>query len=204
MSIIKRLFSKKIKITLLKILPLFGIYYKNQDEDRIILENVILPYFIQKQDYQRIIFIGVAWYTMEYNKLFKGKEFWTFDYNPKMKIYGSKRHIVDSMENLDRYFEENTVDLIICNGVFGWGLNDPESVEIAFKVCYDLIRKNGVFIIGWNDLPDHRPIPLEKCNALKLFNPLVFEPLGVQTKVCKSQNRHTYSFYEKGSTDKIV
>ena len=197
MSMIKRLLSKKIKISLLKILPLIGIYYKNQDEDRVILENTVLPYFIHNQDYQRIIFIGVAWYTMEYNKLFQEKEFCTIDYNPKMKIYGSKRHIVDSMENLDRYFEENSVDLIICNGVFGWGLDDPQIVERAFKVCYDLIRKNGVFIIGWNDLPDHRPIPLEKCKALQLFDPNVFEPLGVQTKLCTTQNRHTYSFYIK-------
>jgi len=197
MSMIKRLFSKKIKINLLKILPLFGIYYKNQQEDRVILENTIFPYFIHNQDYQRIIFIGVSWYTMEYNRLFKGKEFWTIDFNPKMRIYGSKRHIIDSMENLNRYFENNTIDLIICNGVFGWGLNDPHNIELAFNVCYDLIRESGVFILGWNDLSDHRPIPLEQCKALKLFYPLVFEPLGLQTKLCMTQNRHVFSFYIK-------
>lgn len=194
---IKRLLSLKTKLTLLKILPLFGIYNKNQAEDRILLEKTIIPYFINKENYHRIIFIGVAWYTMEYNKFFKKKEFWTIDCDPKMKIYGAKRHIVDSMENMDKYFAANSVDLIICNGVFGWGLNDPRGVEKAFKICFDLIRESGIFIIGWNDVPDHRPIPLEDCKALSLFNPLVFEPLGVQTILCTSPNRHTYSFYIK-------
>ena len=197
MIALKNLVSTNIKLKLLKILPLIGIYNKNQVEDRVILEKTIFPYFINKLDYQKVIFIGVGWYTMEYNKLFKKKEFWTIDFDPKMKKYGSKRHIIDSMENLDRYFKNNTIDLIICNGVYGWGLSDPKNIEKAFNVCYNLLVKNGIFIIGWNDLPGHRPVPLENCKAIKLFNPFVFEPLGVQTKLTNLLNGHTYSFYIK-------
>lgn len=192
--------SRKLKLKLLKILPLIGIYNKNQTEDRVILEKIIFPYFISNLEYQKIIFMGVAWYTMEYNKLFKRKEFWTIDFNPKMKIYGSKRHLIDSIENLDKYFEINTIDLIICNGLIGYGLSDQQIAERAFKICHNILRKNGIFIIGWNDLPKHRPIVPEEIEALKLFTPFHFQPLNSNIYVSES-NRHTYVFYIKAETN---
>lgn len=182
---------------MLKVLPLIGIYIKNICEDRVILEKIIFPHFINKHDCQKVIFIGVGWYTMEYNKLFNKKEFWTIDIEPKFKIYGSKRHIIDSMENMDSYFKKNSIDLIICNGVFSYAVKDSKILERTLKVCYDLIRKGGVFLIGWNDLPEYKSISFETCENIKLFKPFVFEPFGAQRKLANPNNCHTYSFYTK-------
>jgi SAM-dependent methyltransferase len=186
-----------IFVKLFKILSVIGIHIKNHQDDRKVLEESIFPYFKEKDEFTNIIFIGCDWYTKSYNRVFRKKNYWTIDLNPKMKKYGSKKHIVDSMENLLQYFEKNKVDLIICNGVFGWGLNKQESAENSFKSCYDLLRKDGVFILGWNDLPQYRPILLEDVQALNLFKPLNFEPLNTVKILTKNPNRHTYNFYIK-------
>lgn len=184
-------------IRLFKLLSVFGIYLKNHQDDRIILEDVIFPYFINNDQIIKIVFVGVAWYTRQYNRVFKHKQFWTVDFDPRVKKYGSRRHIVDSIENLDRHFRNNEIDLIICNGVFGWGLNNKANIEKSFQVCFDILKNKGIFILGWNDLPEYRPIDLKDINSLNSFNPLIFEPLGVAKYLTGNPNRHTFNFYIK-------
>lgn len=180
-----------------KTLAIIGIYMKNHQDDRLVLEDIIFPYFQNNDEFNTIISIGTDWYTKSYNKVFKKKKYWTIDMDPKKKKYGSIRHIIDSMGNLHSYFQKNEVDIIFCNGVFGWGLNKPEDIEKSFKICFDLLRKDGVFILGWNDLPQYRPIALDDVQALKLFKPLNFEPLNANTLLTKNPNRHTFNFYIK-------
>jgi SAM-dependent methyltransferase len=195
--------SKVIEYILVKAyknLALFGIYLKNHQDDRLVLENIIFPYFQNDDEFITIISVGTAWYTKSYNKKFRGKKYWTIDLNSKMKKYGSKKHIVDSLENLHLYFQKNQVDLIVCNGVFGWGLNKPEDIEKSLIVCYDILRSGGVFILGWNDLPEYRPVLLDQIMALKLFKQMSFEPLNAYAYLTKNPNRHTFNFYIKSDS----
>jgi len=174
-----------------------GIYLKKNTDDRQVLENTIFPYFRAHKEYLSILFIGCAWFTKRYNQLFNHKVYWTVDIDPKMKKFGSKRHIVDSMENLDRYFKESELDVIFCNGVYGWGLNTKEDVEKAFKNCFNLLREGGIFILGWNDIPERRPYSLDEFEILRLFQPFHFEPLNTTKYLTKNPNQHTFSFYMK-------
>jgi hypothetical protein len=41
------------------------------------------------------------------------------------------------VEHLDRHFPKAHFDLILCNGVYGWGLDDRASCERAFQRCYE-------------------------------------------------------------------
>jgi SAM-dependent methyltransferase len=166
-------------------------------DDRQVLEQVILPYFAQSPECSKILFVGTAWYTEGYNALFRGKDYWTIELDPSQAKYGSRHHIIDSIENVNQHFQPNQFDLIICNGVFGWGLNDQPNVEVAFTHCFNLLHEGGILVLGWNDVPAHCPFPLGSCEALKLWQPFVFSPLATAQYRTTAKNRHTFNFYIK-------
>ncbi|MDF5731144.1 MAG: methyltransferase domain-containing protein [Rhizonema sp. PD38] len=173
--------------------------------DRRILEQKIIPYFLDKQEFTKVLFVGCGSYTRHYEKWFKHKqEYWTIDINPFNKIFGAKKHIVDSSSNLNLYFKENYLDLIICNGVFGHGLDEREDVDKAYGACYQCLRNGGVLIIGWND--DAEPFPLNTSESIKKFKPFIFTPLSNSSSqisiaqymnVTDGSESHVYNFYIK-------
>jgi len=87
--------------------------------------------------------------------------------------------------------------LIICNGVFGWGLDRREQCEAAFSQCYSRLRNDGHFLFGWDDVPRRTPVPLATLSSLTRFRPYDFPPLGTSRYVTDTQYRHTYAFYRK-------
>ncbi len=173
----------------------FDLYMKS--DDRRILENVILPYFAGKKEYEKLLFVGCEWYTRGYRKEFTNHEYWTLDSDPYKAQYGSRLHIHDDMENIHNHFQEGELDLIICNGVFGWGLDKYEQIERAFSGCFRVLRPGGKFILGWNDLPRHCPVSLAEIRALKRFEPHIFPPLSAWQVRARNPNRHIYNFYIK-------
>ena len=142
-----------------------------------VLETIVFPYFIQRDEFYRVLFVGCDWYTRAYNRMFQNKAYSTMDINPSQSKYGAKHHIVDSAANVHLHFNEDTLDLIICNGVFGWGLDARADVERAFQGCFECLREGGVLVLGWNDISKRRPFFLEECQSLQLFNQYVFPPL---------------------------
>jgi len=167
-------------------------------EDRRILEQVIFPYLIADSGLRRILSVGCDWYTRGYNSKFSGKdEYWTMDILPEQRRYGARRHICDSVVTIGRHFLPSSLDLIICNGVFGWGLNERQDVEKAFAGAHLSLRAGGILLVGWNDVPEHKPFPLEQIESLQLFQPYVFPPLKEACFQTATDNRHTYNFYRK-------
>jgi SAM-dependent methyltransferase len=166
-------------------------------EDRRILEQIILPYFAKDPNICRILFVGTAKYTWHYRKLFAEKEYWTIEPRLLNAPYGAKRHIIGYLDHIDRYFERNSLDLIICNGVLGYGLNEPEEIDSSFKKCYLCLREGGVLVIGWNNRKEFSFLPLEKIKSLQRFQPLIFPPLSKQTYPMFTENPHVFSFYYK-------
>jgi SAM-dependent methyltransferase len=186
-----------LKKSQIALYTLLGLDMPIDSQDRRILEKIIIPNFVSQNEFNKILFVGCGSYTKHYNNFFKKKEYWTIDINPLKKIYGSKNHIVDSMRNLNLYFSDNYLDLIICNGVFGRGMNDREEVEEAFGNSFNCLRDGGILIIGWNDVPGSKPFPLETCQSLNQFKPYWFSPLsGSQYSIDESDN-HTFNFYIK-------
>ena len=165
-------------------------------EDRRVLEDVVFPHLSARADVRRVLFVGCAWYTAEYERVFDG-EYWTIDVDPDMRAWGARRHIVDSVARLDRHVGPAAFDLIVLNGVLGWGLNDRSAIETAFAQCWRALRAGGMLVVGWNDVPAHRPVALEEIQSLARFAPWVFPPLGVAHYLTGTRNRHTFDFYRK-------
>jgi hypothetical protein len=176
---------------------LFGVDSYLANEDRRILEQIILPYVAHSEMYQNILFVGCDWYTNGYKRHFEHKNYRTIDPDPSKAKYGAKNHIVDRLENLDRHFRRETFDLIVCNGVIGYGLNAKADAELAFQACGDCLRCGGALVIGWADIDERRPFPPRECRSLRALQPYVFPPLGVSEYLTDTVYRHTFLFYVK-------
>ena len=175
-----------------------GMQLCKRTDDRRVLETIILPYFADREGFSKVLFVGCAWYTRRYSRFFAGKDYWTLDIDPFRSRYGSKRlHVTDSLANVTAHFSEGELDLIICNGVFGWGLDAKPEVERAFRGCYECLREGGIFILGWNDIPRRRPFAPEVSEGLQRFRPETLAPLDAHRFVTSNPNRHTYDFYIK-------
>jgi SAM-dependent methyltransferase len=166
--------------------------------DRRLMEEVILPYFASKKEFNRILFVGCDWYTKTYNKIFNNKEYWTIDIDRNKSKFGSSNHLVDSLTNLDNYFNTNYFDVIFCNGVFLVGAMDERKIiEKAFEKCFSCLRHDGILVVGWNNTPELRPFPLNECQSLNLLQPYIFPPLSTFQYPTNTHYKHTYNFYIK-------
>lgn len=177
---------------------LVGVDSYLRNEDRRILETVIFPYFLQREDRGDVLFVGCDWYTRGYSPLFeKRHNYTTIDPDPRMVRHGARRHIVDGLASLPRHFASASLDLILCNGVFGWGLDDRAEVECAFAACADALRGGGALVIGWDQVAEHQPFPPLECRSLHALDPFVFPPLGTAEYVTATSYRHTFAFFRK-------
>ena len=165
--------------------------------DRMILEQVILPSFVSTITIQKVLFVGCAAYTQQYKEIFREKEYWTIDPKRVKKKYGSERHIVDSIAKIERYITKNYFDVIIMNGVIGFGLNRIGDIERAINACYATLASQGILLVGWNDTARRIPIDIRAIHALGSFRQYYFEPLQACHYRTEGSQRHTLSFYQK-------
>lgn len=140
--------------------------------------------------------VGREPYQTFYNEFFAGRELWTVDWDAAKSQFGARNHIVDDAANLQAHFHERYFDFVLMNGVFGWGLNERGAIERAFTAVHALLASDGIFVLGWNDMPDLVPVPLDRVEALKLFQPYFLTPLNGTSFKCTTCE-HTYSFFLK-------
>jgi len=160
--------------------------------DRRVLECTIMPALDRKQP---ILFVGTHWYTARYKRMYRDLDLHTMDYDPQQARFGADHHITDSLENVARHFARQSLGSIVCNGVFGWGLNSRESVQQAFDSCYELLKPGGWLIVGWNDIPSRKPFDLSEVPALNRFDRVPFPGIDREEIALATYNRHVFSFY---------
>jgi hypothetical protein len=172
--------------------------------DRKVLEEEILPLLASEEGVERILSVGVAWYTKGYEAAFtsKGKSFTTLDVDPERSSFGSQRsqHITGDVRDLERLVMiEDAFDLILLNGVIGYGLDDPKDVDAALVACHARLKRGGTLVIGINE---EKPTNVD---PFSVGSHLLFErrPLGrwkngrVMIPVPFREKTHTFLFWRK-------
>ena len=183
---------------------LLGLPNKLATSDRRILEETIIPFLVSDFRVRKVLFVGCAIYTNHYDKLFgPNVEYHTIEIDPSQARYGGKFHVVDGFENASEHWEPGSFDAIVCNGVYGWGLNEREPVEKAFAGAFELLRDGGLFVLGWNTprSASSGPVPLEQVRALDSFERYDSGPLGEWRYCCEGPQRHVFDFYSKPIRD---
>ncbi|MES2465631.1 MAG: class I SAM-dependent methyltransferase, partial [Armatimonadota bacterium] len=95
------------------------------------------------------------------------------------------------------HFSPGSLDFVLCNGVLGWGLDDREQVARAFNGFFNVLRPGGLFLLGWNDVPDHRPFEPVEVVKESGFISYTFDPLNGSHFLTNTENRHTFDFFIK-------
>jgi SAM-dependent methyltransferase len=173
----------------------FGIDTRKKRPDRAALEKIIFPELWRDPQWQRILFVGCAWYTLHYPSLFRDKDFHTMEIDPTQASYGARSHVIGSCESLSENFAPGFLDAIVLNGVFGFGLNTMEALARTLEGIHRTLRVGGVFVFGWNDLPANAPFPPFSICGWEHFEPYRFPTMDVAHYSSDSINRHHFHFF---------
>lgn len=169
-----------------------------QPPDRRVLTRDILGELARDPSVQRILFVGVQWYTKDYPALVRGKTFATIDPEPKVAVFGGSPHVVGVAQDIATHFPGEPFDAIVMSGVIGFGLNDRAGVEAALAACAAKLRPGGWLVLGVNELkPTH--IDPAVTEAASSFIPAPFGALGTRVDVALPfrEKRHTFVFWKR-------
>lgn len=178
---------------------ILGFKPKHQALDRRMLDEVILPRLASNDGLARVLFVGCDWYTEHVEDLFRshGRSYATIEIDPRRARHGARTHFVAPLKDLGRYAGGGSLDLIVCNGVIGWGLNDPSEIERSIEACAAALSPGGVLLLGWDDVPEKLPMKIADIRALHTLRPTI--PSGFDAPVIATGTyaRHTFGFWEK-------
>ena len=173
-----------------------GLY---EPPDRRVLRNEILGELARDPGVERVLFVGVQWYTTSYPAIFEGKTFATIDPEPKVASFGGKPHAVGQIQDLGEHFRGVVYDAIVMSGVIGFGLDDPAEVDRALAACAKALRRGGWLVLGVNELkPTH--VDPKKRPAASEFDA---RPFGkrkqdrIDVALPFRERRHTFLFWQK-------
>ena len=172
-------------------------FYRGND-DRRILETLILPWYASRPEFRHIVFTGNTWYTMGYRRLFPGCRWRAIERCPRSsRRYGGQGHINASVADADRYLEPESVDLVLFTGVFGYGLDTQDDLEKAMDGFYRCMRKGGEMLFSWDDIPEHVPFdPLTSPTFAKLER-IQFPPMNTDIVRASVPWNKTWIFLKK-------
>jgi len=178
---------------------IFGFKARHRAKDRRQLDEEILPALARNDAYARVLSVGCDWYTEHVEDMFleAGRQYSTLEIDPKRARHGAKRHIVAPLAELGAHQAPGSLDLILCNGVIGWGLNDRREIEASMQACVDALAPGGMLLLGWDDVPEKMPMRIDEIQALRALVPA--SPVGIDRAVIRTPTftNHTFGFFIK-------
>lgn len=165
-----------------------------RQSDRACMRGAVLPALV-KASVHRIMHVGVRGYTRRYGAFFRGTgtEYWTCDIDPAAAVYGAPgRHVTEDVRRLDAAFRPGFFDVVMLNGVFGWGVDEPHDMERTLEAIANVLVPGGILLIGWNH--DRSPDP-DTLSNIALFEPVEFS--GLPHRKSFPDVTHVYAWYRR-------
>ena len=138
--------------------------------DRAVLEGRVLPAFAASGG--SVLWVGCRRYTRHYPAMLeaRGATCHTLEIDPAAARWGrSGRHVVGSLLEVDRLYPAGSFDAVLCNGVLGFGVNEPAAQAQALAAMARILKPEGWLLLGWNT--DRIEDPLATGLALRQFAP---------------------------------
>lgn len=174
-----------------------GIDIRRLRPDRRVLERQIFPWLLSMPMCRRVLFVGCAWYTQHYPRIFAEREFWTFECDPQLARFGGPRHVIDTCARVRDHFAASSLDAVICNGVYGYGLDDAVALDATLRGFAEVLQSGGLLVFGWNNVPGNDPLGLAERDGFPGFRRAVGGPFGGRRYEVPSRNRHTFDILER-------
>ncbi len=174
-------------------------HFRLRTPDRIFLEETVFPWFRDEAGARDVLDIGCDWYTRAYPSLLRADRYHTIDLDPDKARYARGRdgdHRVGSLLELDQHYDAEAYDLVICNGVLGWGVNDDDAIATAARQLARVLRPGGWLVLGWNDMDGYRPATLAPFDAPPLAR-FALPPIDADTHLTPTGSRHTFRFFRR-------
>lgn len=177
-----------------------GIEFPVKSSNRIFLETNIFQYINQtygaKQPRSTGLFIGTDKRSWHYPKVLD-LDLHTIDIDKKKALYGNpKHHVVGSATALENHYNEASFEVIIGNGLIGFGMNHQAQCEQLLMGAALLLKPNGIFIIGFNDGPQFVNFKVKAAINYQLFDEFVPEQFGLNSSTYQFDD-HTFVFLKK-------
>lgn len=161
---------------------------------RIVLVNQILPAYARLGG--RILWIGCRRYTKHYGALLSRRSgtCWTTDIEPTHAKWGQPgRHFTGDLLEIDGLEASQSFDTVLCNGVFGFGVDTHEAHLTALKAMHAILKPGGRLLLGWNTDRVEDPAKLDFVQAAFIGD----DPIGLGAHFEIPEAGYVYSFLRR-------
>ena len=167
--------------------------------DRRLLEETVLPGYAADPTLQSLLFVGCDWYTRDYPELFAParERFRSIDIDPAKARFGAPGHVVAPMQEIGRHFAPGSVDVVVANGIYGFGIDDRAALGVALAAAHAVLRPGGTLVLGWNDVPALAPFDPAALAGEVGFGRSTGNPLGAWRTLTDTPLRHTFDVYAR-------
>lgn len=162
--------------------------------DRCWLEEVIFHQIRREYAPRKLLFIGVEEYTSWYHRLFVPSVFESIDADERKSRFGSPwRHVTASCADLLSHWEREYFDVVVFNGVYGWGVDDRETLERALAQIRSVLKKGGLLVFGFNRTIDPLGILGQDRMYFDAYEPVALG--GMRMVVFEHWEEHTFLYF---------
>jgi len=139
---------------------------KHRLPSRKYLEMELLPWLCKSR--RSVLFVGAGAYTYPYYHAFEASRlrFVTIDLSPAAQVWGAREHYVGSILDVEKLIPPPKFDSVVCNGVFGFGVEGIGEMNRALNLFAELLHPEGVLLLGWNKDVVEDPLALEQAGCL--------------------------------------
>jgi hypothetical protein len=167
--------KNKLKTLLFELAPRlavnWGVEFPRKSENRLFLEHDIFKYLdtVLNHESAQCLFIGTDKRSWHNRSRFCAK-FFTIYKDPTKAIYGDvHNHRIGSATELTQQYMHDQFDVIIANGVIGFGVNHIDQCEDLFAGLETIMKSNGVLVLGYSNSPSRIDFKLEHVKSYHLF-----------------------------------
>ncbi|CAK0772556.1 hypothetical protein CCP4SC76_5580017 [Gammaproteobacteria bacterium] len=146
-----------------------------------------------------MLFVGTQSYNLDIYKqcAAHGVMVWTIDFDPAAARWGVPgRHFVGDIRDIARLASGLRFNIIIFNGILGFGINGHPHAEAAVEAMIAVAEPDGILMVGWNPgRTDNQEIePFHRRLSATALGPL---PAVVDFPPCGQVQpyQHRYEFF---------
>lgn len=145
---------------------------------------------------QQLLWIGCRRYTTGYYATLEanGASCHTLELDPAAARFGNgARHTIGSLTALGEHYAPASLDLILCNGILGWGVDSPADQQQAFRELTTALRPGGWLLNGWNVGRHADPLGAGLHGSMLVHSGPGTLPARIEVPGCT----HVFDFYRK-------